>query len=461
MSTYAHTTFAQFKDRLASLLGDPLKVFFLDAELGLYLKEALRWWGLTAQYFRETAQVSLIAGQAFYNILTDVKDSGGTVVNGATLTDRDLITDIAYALMEPPITAWGGGWIGTEMFTLGEVSDLLAKSRDDILRMSGVVAAETAYTVTPAQQRVDLNDKTAHILRCSIQEVLSTDQPLPLWAIDYYQAQSTTDTASFLTTGRPKAYVLNYTPQLSLDLYPGPLNDATLRVYSVQAGGALDPTTIATPLGLPDDVCFLTKYRALEDLLSGDGLARAPQMAQYCHQRVQDGLEVLAQYQSLLWSTLMGRRMTIASLGQLDAQRPGWQTTQGTPRSLHQLNWNLFVCSPVPDTTYTITVDVVRSAIIPALDTDFIQVGREQMQALYDYAQHVAMFKMQGQEFAASMELYKGAWEAAQEHLAAQAGSAIRLGQQLRQAQSDRLMRPFRRREIMEQTREEALGRAA
>ena len=42
-TTYTHTTFAEAKDRLASLLNDESKIFWLDEELGLYIKEALRF----------------------------------------------------------------------------------------------------------------------------------------------------------------------------------------------------------------------------------------------------------------------------------------------------------------------------------------------------------------------------------------------------------------------------------
>jgi hypothetical protein len=71
------------------------------------------------------------------------------------------------------------------------------------------------------------------------------------------------------------------------------------------------------------------------------------------------------------------------------------------------------------------------------------------MQAIYDYAQHLALLKCQGAEFTQSYDLLQSATEAAKEHMAALAGSAINWVQQQRLTQEDRLMRPYRRRELV------------
>jgi hypothetical protein len=141
--------------------------------------------------------------------------------------------------------------------------------------------------------------------------------------------------------------------------------------------------------------------------------------------------------------------MTISSLAQLSAQRPDWEGSSGTPKSLHMLNWNRFACYPVPDDEYVIELEIVKKAPIPTDDADYIQVGREQMQAIYDYAQHVALFKCQGVEFTQSYSLLEAALDAAKEQMAALAGSSINWVLQQRLNQEDRLMRPYRRRELV------------
>lgn len=459
MGAYLHTTFAQAKTRLASLLGDSNKVFWSDAELGVYIIEALRFWGVAAQYWKASGKVNLTPGKAFYDMRTDVLDFSNVPLQSTTIVDRDLINEIAFQLIEPPISNWAAGWIGTEMFSLEEITDILSKSRDDILRQSGILAVERAYNPFTGVARIDLNDVTVHVLRCSIQEAGSTGQPLPMWAISYWQAQNYLDTAGVYPNGRPKSFMITYTPILALDLFPSPNQPSTLRVYSIEAGPVLNPTVAPTIMTLPEDACWVAKYRTMADLLAGDGLARAPQMAQYCEQRALDGLDMLGIYQSLLWAELDGKRMTISSLAQLDAERPRWQSTTGRPRSLHQLNWNLFTVFPVPDNNYTIEVELVRKAIVPSVDGDFIQVGREQLQAIYDYAQHIATFKLQGAEFEGVMPLYQQTIAAAMEHQAAQAGSDSQFRLQLQLAESDRMMRPYRRRELVAQAQETAKER--
>jgi hypothetical protein len=52
-------------------------------------------------------------------------------------------------------------------------------------------------------------------------------------------------------------------------------------------------------------------------------------------------------------------------------------------------------------------VDVVRNMPIPATDADYVQVGREHLDVLVDYAVHLAMLKCGGAEFQATMGGYE------------------------------------------------------
>ena len=164
-TTYSQTTFADAKDRLASLLNDEQKVFWTDTELGLYIIEALRYWGLTAQYWRDSAKFETVAGQAMYDLTTDVTDvTGSTLMQSLTVTDRDLIVDLEYNLIEPITTNWALGWQGSEMFTLTEIANLLSLGRDEILRQSGAVAIGAQYVAAGGLERINLNQDTIHLL---------------------------------------------------------------------------------------------------------------------------------------------------------------------------------------------------------------------------------------------------------------------------------------------------------
>lgn len=454
-TTYTHTTFAEAKDRLASLLNDPVKIFWLDDELGRYIIEALRFWGLAAQYWRESGQFTTVSGQAVYDVTTDITDVTGTeFLQSLTVTDRDLITDLEYNLIEPITTNWAGGWQGSEMFTMGQIANLLSLGRDDILRQSGCVATEQQYVVTGGQSRIDLTEDVVQILRMSVQEDSSTSV-LPMWPIDYYQAQAYEGSA-FPATGRPNAYITTYTPTLAVDIYPSARTQSTVRLDVVESGTEFNPETSASVVGLPDDACWIAKYRGMDDLLSGDGLSRAVELSNYCRERWEQGLDLLNQYQSFLWSTINGKRMTVSSMAQLSAQRPDWEGSSGTPKSIHMLNWNLFAVYPVPDDAYTIVVEVIKKAPVPTADGDYIQVGREHMQAIYDYAQHLAMLKCQGQEFSQTMSLFQSCLDEAKQHMAMLAGSSVNWDLQQRLNRREREMKPSKRRELVAKADEQA-----
>lgn len=412
---YNHTTFADAKQRLANELGDPGKVFFTDAELGRYIIEALRWWGLTAQYFRETGRIQTVSGQSFYHIETDLFDGAGiNQLQSLTVSDRELINDLNYALMEPQITNWPGGWIGTEMFELQEISSILQDSRDEFLKLTACISSEYSQVVNTG--RVNLPSDHIRILRADINPTGSAG-PLPMWAVDQVQLYTYARTPSIGGVGRPNSYSISYTPQLVVDLWPAPNVPATLNIQGVRTGTTLDPTNVSTTLLIPDDASWALKYRTLADLTAGDGLARAPQISQYAEQRYQEALQSIANYLSVLWINDTGPRAQISTVSQFDQVRPTWrQTPGGSPYTVAQLNWNTLAVRPVPNGVYTITFECIRKAILPTQDTDFIQVGRESMQAIYDYAQHVALVKSQGVEFQLTMQRYQSAQMAAMDY---------------------------------------------
>jgi hypothetical protein len=50
---------------------------------------------------------------------------------------------------------------------------------------------------------------------------------------------------------------------------------------------------------------------------------------------------------------------------------------------------------------------VVENAPVPVADADFVQVARDDLDVLIDYAQHLAAFKQGGDEFLRTMPLFK------------------------------------------------------
>jgi hypothetical protein len=65
--------------------------------------------------------------------------------------------------------------------------------------------------------------------------------------------------------------------------------------------------------------------------------------------------------------------------------------------------------APPPDASgpYSVRLDVVRNAVVPVADGDFIQLGREYASPVLDEAFHIAMFKSGGSEFADTVPLHQ------------------------------------------------------
>ncbi len=78
----------------------------------------------------------------------------------------------------------------------------------------------------------------------------------------------------------------------------------------------------------------------------------------------------------------------------------------GTP-AYATASWDvLALVPPANATSRTVLCDVVTSAPVPLLSTDFIQLGREELSYITDYARHILCFKLGGAEFGATFPLY-------------------------------------------------------
>ena len=87
------------------------------------------------------------------------------------------------------------------------------------------------------------------------------------------------------------------------------------------------------------------------------------------------------------------------------------------------------------------TMDVIRNTPVPVLDADFLQIGREQLDSILDYAEHLAAFKMAGAEFAATVRQSNNFLLAAMQYnwrLAAAATYAVPTRDQVRRELYDR-----------------------
>jgi hypothetical protein len=387
---YTHTTFGTLKTRLSRRLGDTL-TFWPDAELGRYLTETLRVWGILSAFWRERASFTTVASTAFYLLQTE---AAGLL--GYTVTDRDVISDMLDCLMEPPITDWTV-YPGTEMFTLDDLSGALTRRRDQFLAETGVVLTRADIPIAPAG-RIDLPDTVVDVRRLVWRSVAGVNSHL--WREDEWALTTATRGLWSVNPGTPAAYSVMASQPVQIQLAPVPSDAGTLDLISVSTGATLDPATSATVLGIPDDLCWVVKWGALADLLGRDGPAADPMRAAFCESRYQQGVQMARLLASVVQAQINGIPLVADSLQSLDSARANWQNTTATvPSTVALAGLNLMALHPTPDGPYSVTLDVVRNAPIPTADGDYVEVGRETLDALTDYASHLASFKMGGAEF--------------------------------------------------------------
>lgn len=388
---YAWITFAAAKMQLAGLLGDSGNVFWTDTELGLYIQEALRTWGALTLYWKERGAYTGVAGTAFFDLPTELPN-----LLGYTVTDRDTVTLIQYHLLETPTD--GSVWSGTDQFTLTDVTNALNRRRDQFLVETGTVLSRfTSVIIVPVTGRVSLDDDVMDVMRMAW-----IDGPTGDYSQLYREDEWSISTANqtwFQNPATPATYSVSVTPPLSLQLSPPPIAGGTLDIVATRAGTTLNPAAANTVLGVPDDFAWVIKWGALADLLGQDGQGTDPLRTAYCEQRWQEGISAAKLYTSVMQTQVNDVTVYTDSLFALDTARPGWQNDQDTPDMAVMAGLNLQAFSPVPDVNAGISVDVVRRAPVPTADGDFLQVGREELEAILGYAQHLASFKMQGEDF--------------------------------------------------------------
>lgn len=397
MTQYTHTTWAAWRQQLAARLNDAGKLYWVDDELATCLSEALRTWQALTGYWRDRQTFALAALAPFYDIPSALPS-----LLAYTVTDRDLVGAIQYHLLEPKNTA---GWSGTEMWTLDDLTQALQRQRNQLLVDSAcrLVRDNTTYLVAAGASRVDLADTVIDIRRAAW--VAADGTVTVLRRSDTHIRGSLG--ISGLSPGTPRVYSIASEKPLRLELIPAPSNTGTLDLLLVQTGADLSPSTTPTVLGVPDDYSWIIKWGALADLLSKDGAGRDAQRAAYCRKRYDEAVDLLRTMPMVVGCEVNGVPVLTAPLASLDGT-PNWQTTTGTPRVV-ALSGNILAVYPVlpnDGSAGSVTLDVMRNAPIPATDGEYVQLGREQLDAVLGYAEHLALFKQGGANFYFATRLY-------------------------------------------------------
>lgn len=390
--------------------------FWTVAELILYLNEALRVWNaLTEQWilpfsFTPTTQNLGTSKQSAWNSL-------GTLANSPrfrTVTDINLYTEMQYHLLEPPS---GGTWTGSPQFSLAGMQFALQKARDEVIQALNCNMGQLAPSnATPNVRRFAIADSVLEPTRMRFLPGAGFGAPVTLTredrqAFDYF-------TPDWLQEqGTPQSWGVISEPPLAIDVDIAPAYPGQYDLLALQAGVTFNPPT-SSLLNVPDDYAWIVKYKAMADLLGRESEATDRARAAYCEQRYKDGLEIAKVGNYLVDTTLIGVSAvgSVTSLARMDVEKPEWEQDDS-----ESADWGDIVVAgvdflaPYPVDVPSMSLMLVANMDIPASDGAFVQVSRDVMDVILDYAQHTAMFKSAGMEFTSTKSLLDGFFVAASE----------------------------------------------
>src|SRR5262245_40962467 len=297
-------------------------------------------------------------------------------------------------------------WNGTDMFNMAEVAAAIQRRRDQFLADTGVVLTNFLLNIVPPPSgRVTLPDSVIDVRRAAWLGSAPLDYYTHMWRDDEF-ALTAGDPTWSISPGTPNGYSVMAPPPIRMQLSPAPQDSGLLDMVTVNAGNALTPATIESLLGIPDNTAWIVKWGALADLLGRDGQGRDPVRAAYCEMRYRQGVELTRLLPVIVHAELNGVPSIPGSLASHDMGSPNWQNITGAPEEILVAGNNLIALANVPADVYSVTLDVVASrptglCVCPT-SAGFLQLGREQVDMILDYAEHLALFKVGGAEFEAT-----------------------------------------------------------
>lgn len=393
---YSQVTFQQLVTQFSLRLGDPDFKFWIEAEMESYLIESLRAWQAMSAYLSVDVTVPLVPNAVLTDLIPVVPQLAPSV------TDRDLIADICRSLQEPIAVT---GWVGSEQFTYEQVVTSIQRRLDKFLLETGIrlTVSEQAASGSSA----DLDDAVIDVRRAMWKT--SDGVYSVMWKADPIQmaAGAPTWNSTSSSINPPTDYTVGLQLPLNMEFTPQPTVAGSLALVTINSRPDLDPANTTTILGIPDDLCWIVKFGALADILSSDGPGEDLTRAQYCEARWSDGIRLARVVNFVRHAFVNGRPAFIDSVSEMDQAMPNWVSDlAGAPQHLAVMQ-NILASSPITDNSNpTLVLDITPKFPVPAL-TDFVQLGKENLDVIMDYAEHLAHFKEGMSEISTSLQLYK------------------------------------------------------
>ena len=414
---YQYLTFADARTILAQRLQDPnLTYWSQPRELDDCIAESLRFHNALTGSYKQKISFATAQDQNYYDLPTVAP-----AVCGYNVTDVQIINQVLAALLEPPLNVPVSSWSGTGQFSLSQLQSSLWQRVNQFLGDTGVrvTQASVAGPSSPIDL-VSLPDSTLDVRRVGWIAQPPVPPPAtptyPLGRIDEWAAQAYSPEAT-QNPAIPLCYSVFVASPLSLRLVPPPLALGAIDLLLV-TGVPQPQLNLADPVAipLPCDLTPAIKYGVLADLLGTDGPSRDYARASYCEQRYAEFVQLASIYPSILTSDVNNITIGVGSVNDLDCYLPDWQQTTGQPQFIGMAGRNLLCVGPTPDTpiagNYGIGAWVVANAFVGTAN-QYLQVARDQIDPVLDYAQHAASLKMAGAEFDGTTRLFENMINAA------------------------------------------------
>lgn len=399
---YTITTFAAFQASLAQRLGDPTNQWWTVQELQFYIREALQVWQAHSQFYSIKAGFQTAPNVLFYDLTSEIPQLTPTI------TDQELIEQIQIHLQEP-ISA--NSWPGTPQFSYDEVVSAIQKRRDQFFLETGLVQAVTEVPAPmPSSGEFPLDDLIIDIRRAMWKDFNGNYSIL--WRADEFSFLGA-NPGWYNTAGIPSDFSTVLQQPLSIQLSPPPADQGFVNILSTNSGLNLEPESVPSILGVPDDFVWVVKFGVLADLVGKAGPGNDSYRADYFESRWHDGIELARITNFVKLGFQNGLPAFVDSMEELDTTHPDWvSNAPGIPDGL-ALAGNLVATNPIPDGTYSLFFSITPNMVLPQTGRDFIQVGQEFLNIILDYAQHLAQIKEGMAEISQTMGLYKNFMAAA------------------------------------------------
>lgn len=399
MPLYSQTTLGQFTDYIGQLVDDPDHRYWKAEQIKFATWEGLRLFGALTSYWRTRGSFSLDPTQPdpYYDLSKMLPG-----LRTRTWTLDTMVKDIQYMLLEPASGISGAGMSG--QVTIDGILDAIQYGRDRF-----VLDAKFPYTVhakfgvpPPPDGTVAFDQSSVYVHRVSWQDS-KTRLWLNLWRQDIWSM----DKGNYrwtLEPGQPQAFSEAELSPLILQLYPAPINEGHLDGLTVDST-ILNLSDPDTTFDIPDEWIYAIKYAALSNILNS-GQILDQLRADYCEKRYQQAVTHCQSAKSVLRLMCNGVPLPMDSLAALDSGNYAWRNQSGPPILCGALFDMVVVYPGQPDQAYGITADVAQTAPIPEQDTDYIQLGVEDLDRLASYVWHNIMFKCGGKDFTDTMDSY-------------------------------------------------------